>query len=118
MPTRPENRNKSKINWLGIDDNVLGFDFCNSDCAVLCHQEKTSNLLQKKEVQNICLQIQGKILLNKVGCVFLMVVVPMLPHAEFGRSDHREYALRFKCVRFTSQTVNYRPGMIESGKKS
>ena len=24
-----------------------------------------------------------------------MVAVPMLPHAEFGRNDHREYALKF-----------------------
>ena len=38
-------------------------------------------------------------------------------HAEFGQNDHREYALHFEYVRFTSQTVNYRPGMIESGKK-
>ena len=28
-------------------------------------------------------------------CVFLMVVVPMLPHSEFGRNDLREYALHF-----------------------
>ena len=33
--------------------------------------------------------------LYKVGRVFLMVFVPMLPHAEFGRNDHREYALHF-----------------------
>ena len=32
---------------------------------------------------------------NKVGCVFLMVVVPMLPHAKFGRNDRGEYALHF-----------------------
>ena len=33
---------------------------------------------------------------SKVGRVFLMVVVPMLPHAGFGRNDHRKYALHFK----------------------
>ena len=32
---------------------------------------------------------------HKVGCVFPMVAVPILPHAEFGRNDHREYALHF-----------------------
>ena len=30
----------------------------------------------------------------------------------------REYELHSQYVRFTLQTVNYRPGMIESGKKS
>ena len=24
-----------------------------------------------------------------------MIIVPILPHAEFGRDDHREYALHF-----------------------
>ena len=28
-------------------------------------------------------------LLNKVGCVFPMVAVALLPHAEFGTKDHR-----------------------------
>ena len=32
---------------------------------------------------------------NKVGCVFLMVVVSMLPHPEIGRNDHRESAPHF-----------------------
>ena len=32
----------------------------------------------------------------KVGCVFLMVAVRMLPQAEFGRNDHREYALHLR----------------------
>ena len=32
---------------------------------------------------------------RKVGCVFLMVSVPMLPHAELGLNDRREYALHF-----------------------
>ena len=40
-----------------------------------------------------------KIITSKGGCVFLMIAVPMLPQAEFGRSDHREYALRFKIIR-------------------
>ena len=32
---------------------------------------------------------------NKVGCVFLMVVVSMLPHARIGPNDHRENAPYF-----------------------
>ena len=32
---------------------------------------------------------------SKVGCVFLMVVVSMLPHAEIGRNDHPEGAPHF-----------------------
>ena len=31
----------------------------------------------------------------KVGCVFLMVVVSMLPLTEIGRNDHREDASHF-----------------------
>ena len=33
--------------------------------------------------------------ISKVGCVFLIVVVSILPRAEFGPSDHREDAFRF-----------------------
>jgi len=29
-------------------------------------------------------------LVSKVSCVFPMVVVPLLPHAEFGPNDHQE----------------------------
>ena len=32
---------------------------------------------------------------TKVGCVFPMVVVFILPHVEFGRKDHREDAPHF-----------------------
>ena len=35
---------------------------------------------------------------GKVGCVFLMVAVPMLPHAEFGQTDHGEDASHFTIV--------------------
>ena len=31
----------------------------------------------------------------KVGCVLLMIVVPLLLHAKFGRNDHREDAPHF-----------------------
>ena len=32
---------------------------------------------------------------SKVGCVFPMVVVSLLPHAEFRRNDHRQVVPRF-----------------------
>ena len=31
----------------------------------------------------------------KVGCVFPMVIIPILPRAEFGPNDHREDAAHF-----------------------
>ena len=40
-------------------------------------------------------------LVNKVECVFPMVVVSVLPHAEFGPYDHREDAPHSnKCYHF------------------
>ena len=27
--------------------------------------------------------------INKVGCVFAMVVLSLLPHVDFGQNDHR-----------------------------
>ena len=37
-------------------------------------------------------------ILYKVGCVFPMVVVSILPHADFGRNEHRErkYSIVYK----------------------
>ena len=43
--------------------------------------------------------LKHKIITSKGGCVFLMVAVPMLPQAEFGRNDHWEYALHFIIIR-------------------
>ena len=34
----------------------------------------------------------------KVGCLFPMVVVSILPHADFGPNDHRDDALHFTMV--------------------
>ena len=41
------------------------------------------------------------ILATKVGCVFPMVVIPILPQAEFGPNDHREDAPHFilRCLK-------------------
>ena len=38
---------------------------------------------------------ESKLKLIKVGCIFLMVNVPMVPQAEFGPNDHREDASNF-----------------------
>ena len=44
-----------------------------------------------------------------VVCVFLMVVVPMLPQVEFGRNDHREYALQFLSQSYVLSEIPDRP---------
>ena len=41
---------------------------------------------------------------TKVGCVFPMVIVSILPYAEFGRTDHREDASHFNM----SKSMNKR----------
>ena len=51
--------------------------------------------------------------LSKVGCVFAMVVVSILPYAEFGRNDHREDAPHFK--RYTSKLDQSSNGQIYVG---
>ena len=38
----------------------------------------------------------------KVGRVFLMVVVSMLPHSEIGRNDHQEHAPHFSNLFYES----------------
>ena len=40
----------------------------------------------------------------KVGCVLPKVVVSILPHAEFGPSDHQEDAPHFIRIRLNSLT--------------
>ena len=39
---------------------------------------------------------------TKVGCVFPMVVISLLPHAELGLDDHREDALHFNISVYIS----------------
>ena len=46
----------------------------------------------------------GKII-YKVGCVFPMVIVSILPHAEFGPNDHRENPPHFICVTLDSYFI-------------
>ena len=41
----------------------------------------------------------------KVGCVFPMVVVSILPHAKFGPRDHREHAPHFTSLSFQYKSM-------------
>ena len=63
----------------------------------------------KKQFQaRFILSIPDKTVLHpyyKVGYVFLMVGVSMLPHAEFGRNDHREDALHFIEYKFACDAL-------------
>jgi len=49
--------------------------------------------IRSREISNLEEWIQNLIHLGKVGCVLPMVVVPMLPRAEFRSKDHRDDAL-------------------------
>ena len=53
------------------------------------------NFLSPKIWLNDFQIIEGLFHLYKVGCVFPMVIVTILPHAEFGPNDHREKASHF-----------------------
>ena len=48
---------------------------------------------------------------SKVGCVFPMVVVSILPHAEFGPNDHREDA-----PHFTNDDLNWGHRLLSSNE--
>ena len=50
-----------------------------------------ANITDTAYLAHFCLQKS-----NKVGCVFSMVVNSILPHAEFGRNDHREDVPHYK----------------------
>ena len=63
-----------------------------------------------------------------MGCVFPMVVVSKLPHAEFGPNDHREdtphfmmviycFYLRFILAKLASFTIIYNPNIITTPHK-
>ena len=43
---------------------------------------------------------QKLLFMNKVECAFPVVVVCLLPHAEFGRNDHREDTPHFRICHF------------------
>ena len=47
----------------------------------------------------------------KVGCVFSMVAVSILPHAEFGPNDHQDEAPHFIIQEYP---YFYRPGTDRS----
>ena len=42
------------------------------------------------EISNLELTPNPILTLIKVGCVFAMVIVSILPHEKFGRNDHRK----------------------------
>ena len=50
-------------------------------------QEK-KKLKQDEKMQKHQIQLQAR-LVYKVGCVFPMIIVPILLNAEFGGNDHR-----------------------------
>ena len=43
----------------------------------------------------MCTRIPTMLMDSKVWCVFPMIVVSLLPHADNGRNDHRENAFHF-----------------------
>ena len=43
----------------------------------------------------MCTRIPAMLMDSKVGCVFPMIVVSLLLHADYGRNDHRENAFHF-----------------------
>ena len=59
---------------------------------------------------NILPMSRNRFMCHKVGLVFPMVVVPTLPHTEFGRNDHREDAPHF---RFMLTKVSWYHGFID-----
>ena len=73
------------------------------ECVVI-YDEKSITKIAKMVYQTITRTTQTRVAVlkgttrscDKVGCVCLMV--PMLPHAEFGRNDHREDVTHFKVL--------------------
>ena len=57
--------------------------------------EKITKMAQLLTLNSLLLEQR-----SKVGCVFPMVVVSILPHAEFGPNDHRKDALHFNTEKY------------------
>ena len=55
---------------------------------------------------------------NKVGCVFPMVIVSILPHAGFRLNDHRKDAPHFIICRVFTQKKNYGNNIFIKYKKT
>ena len=54
---------------------------------------------------------------SKLGCVILMVVVSILPHAEFGANEHREDAPHFMMELSTDyDACRYFYSILSSGR--
>ena len=54
---------------------------------------------------------------NKEGCVFRMVVVFILPHAEFGPNGHREDALHFIIFLIVNHSCKHQLGRYHQLKQ-
>ena len=80
------------------------------------HTKIQSKVFHNRDAFQIFTRVKFQILsLSEVGCVLLMVIVHMLPHAVFGLNDHREYALHFKCygnIPDSSEALKYMPHYI------
>ena len=57
-----------------------------ASCSSYFRSMFTTSMIEKEK---------GKIRSGKVGCVFPMIVVSLLPHAKVGPNDHREDATHF-----------------------
>ena len=51
--------------------------------------------------------------MSKVGCVFPMVFVSILPHAEFGPNDHLYHAHHLNEL-ISKKFREHRPGMVQT----
>ena len=79
-PTAPkENQAKKEINKIVVDQKETGAKI------------KTKKLILKETFMCSCEDFYNVSSDNKVGYVFPMVIVSILPHAEFGRNDPRRH---------------------------
>ena len=60
---------------------------------------------ESRYVHKLLFNMNNHYLYIKVGCVFAMVIVSILPHAEFRRNDHREDAPHFNFVNLPKSDV-------------
>ena len=81
-----EHRNCSIPNWWGQIKTIGGSFYFDISMALQSHHDRVS--LGKTFFNPLKLK-------DKVRCVFPMVIVSILPHAEFGSNDHREDAPHF-----------------------
>ena len=59
----------------------------------------------------------GSITHVKVGCIFLMVVVSILSHVEFGQNDHWKDAPQFTCMKLSENSYAENRYSIKRGQE-